>query len=103
MTKIQYQINKGYYEEIIVSGHANFANLGKDIVCASISSILITTINAIVRLDNESIEYSESNARLYIKVINKNEITNLLLINMMELLSDLESQYPKNVKIRKMV
>ena len=40
-------------DEIVISGHANYEDYGKDIVCASISSIAITTVNAIVEFDKE--------------------------------------------------
>ena len=35
---------------ITISGHANYDDKGKDIVCASVSSIVITTINAIIEI-----------------------------------------------------
>ena len=34
--------------EITVSGHANYDDYGKDIVCASVSSLVISTVNAIL-------------------------------------------------------
>ena len=42
---IKIKILKDYIE---VKGHANYDDFGKDIVCASVSSIVITTVNAIV-------------------------------------------------------
>ena len=39
---------------IKISGHANYDEKGKDIVCASVSSIVITTINAIIEIDHDS-------------------------------------------------
>ena len=45
-------------DSIVINGHAMFDDYGKDIVCASVSSIAITTINAIVEFDNTSIDHS---------------------------------------------
>ena len=52
MIKIKEKDNK-----IIISGHASFDEYGKDIVCASVSSIVITSINAILRYNNKWEEY----------------------------------------------
>ena len=37
-------------ENIKISGHANYADYGNDIVCSSVSSIITTSINAIIML-----------------------------------------------------
>ena len=39
---------------ITISGHSGYEERGKDIVCASVSSIVITTINAIIEIDREN-------------------------------------------------
>ena len=86
--------------KITVKGHANYDEFGKDIVCASVSSILITSVNAMVRIDEESIDYNELNG-VYIKVLKHTDVIDKLLINLVELLSDLEKQYPKYIEIRR--
>ena len=83
--------------EIIVSGHANKKKSGKDIVCTSVSSIIITTINAIIRIDKEAIKKKKKDGYIKINNIKKDNITNTLLINMIELLRELVSKYPKNI------
>ena len=94
-------IKVNYNEKFIkVSGHANFDEYGKDIVCASVSSIVYTTINGILSLDNKAIEVKDTNI-LEIDII-KNDITTKKLINnMICLLEELEKQYPDNIKIIK--
>jgi len=84
---------------IQISGHAKFDDYGKDIVCASVSSIVYTTINAILNFNDKAIEViDESN--LTIKINSNDNITNTLIKNMIDLLKDLEEQYPKNLKIQ---
>ena len=84
---------------IQISGHAKFDDYGKDIVCASVSSIVYTTINAILNFNDKAIEViDESN--LTIKINSRDNITNTLIKNMIDLLKDLEEQYPKNLKIQ---
>ena len=85
---------------IKISGHANYAEEGFDIVCASTSSIAITTINAIIRIDSNSIKYSEEDGLLEIEILKNDKTINLLIDNMISLLTELEKQYKNYIKIR---
>lgn len=96
MIKIKIKKNNNKIDEISITGHAMFDDFGKDIVCSSVSSIVITTVNAIERIDKNSILYQEK--PFFIKVKKDNDITNKLLENMLSLLKELELQYPKNIK-----
>ena len=87
-------------KQIIIKGHANYDELGKDIVCASVSSMVITTVNAILRIDNDAIKYSDNNG-VTIDIIKDDEITNKLINNLIDLLLELEKQYPKYIEIRR--
>ena len=87
-------------KQIVIKGHANYDELGKDIVCASVSSMVITTVNAILRVDNEAIRYSDNDG-VIIDIIKDDEIVNKLIINLISLLEDLKKQYPKYIEIRR--
>lgn len=89
-------INK---DSIIITGHAKYADYGKDIVCASASSIVISSINAILKFDKEAISYQEEKDKLVISILKKDEITKKLIGNMVDMLNELSSQYPKNIKV----
>ena len=84
---------------ITIKGHANYDDKGKDIVCASVSSIVITTINAIIEIDNEAIDYSDLDDKIVIRIIKDDEIVNKLINNMILLLEQLENDYKEYVKI----
>ena len=99
MIKVKLTKNNNYYKRIIITGHANYDDYGKDIVCASVSSIVITTINAIIEFDPESIYYEDLNNRILIKKLKDDDITNKLINNMIELLEELEKSYKDNIKI----
>ncbi len=88
------------FDSIKISGHAMYDEYGKDIVCASVSSIVTTTINAIVRLDSDSIKY-EVNDGVCISVLKHTDTTLKLLENLVDLLEDLKNQYPKYIEIRR--
>ena len=94
MIKVEKENNK-----IEIKGHANYDDYGKDIVCASVSSIVITTINAIIEFDPESIYYEDLNNRILIEKLKDDDITNKLINNMIELLEELEKSYKDNIKI----
>ena len=86
-------------KKITVSGHANYDEYGKDIVCSSVSSIITTTVNAIYMIDSKSINYNDDGNTVTIEVTNNSEITDKLITNMLNMFNDLESDYPKNIKI----
>ena len=85
---------------ISISGHADYAE-SNDIVCASISSIMYTTVNAIMNFDSKSIIYNDDNNEVTIEIVSEDNITSTLIDNMMTLFKDLESKYPSNIKISK--
>ena len=86
---------------IKISGHAGYNESGKDIVCASVSSIAITTVNAIVRLDRNSISFDERDGFLKLDILSHSDIVDTLIENMIELFYELEEQYPKYIKLEK--
>ena len=85
--------------KIEISGHAYYDELGKDIVCASVSSIVVTTINAILELSNDSITYEDLDNKILIEILKEDEVAQKLINNMIFMLEGLEKDYPKNIKI----
>lgn len=94
LTKKNDNVNK-----VIINGHAGYDDFGKDIVCAAVSSTVITTINILLSLDNQSISYNDSRG-LIIEVL-KNDMTTKKIINVLiSNLYELEKAYPKNIQIK---
>ena len=81
---------------VMITGHALYDDYGKDIVCASVSSVVITTVNAILRIDKDAIFVEEK--PFVIEVKKSTEITKKLVENMISLLKELERDYPKNIR-----
>ena len=94
---IKININK---DEIIIKGHSGYSKEGSDIVCASVSSICITTVNALISIDEDCVEYTEKDGYLNIKINKHNKVIDKLINNMINLLKELESQYKKYIEIR---
>ena len=51
MIKVNCVVSNGLIERLSIKGHADYDTLGKDIVCAAVSSIVTTTINNIIALE----------------------------------------------------
>ena len=102
MIKVNIKAKEGNINSIKISGHAGYDAYGKDIVCASVSSITITTVNALIKLDENAIDYVQ-NDDLTITIKKHNEVTCVLIQNMIDLLEELEKDYKKNIKINREV
>lgn len=93
MIKVVYSSNS-----LIVTGHANYDDYGKDIVCASVSSLITCTVNGIYSLNKNSILYKDDSNTIEIKILddeNALKLFNILIL----MLKDLAKDYPKNIKI----
>ena len=84
---------------ITIKGHAGYDDKGKDIVCASVSSIVITTINGIIEINPDAIDYSDLDNEIIIRKLKEDEIVNKLINNMILLLENLEKDYKDYIKI----
>ena len=99
MIKVNVKYNNNKVYELVIKGHAGYDVHGKDIVCAAVSSMAITTINNIIALD-DSIDYEENSGLLIIRVKRDTEVNNKLLDNLVRMLTELKVQYQKNIEIR---
>lgn len=84
---------------ITITGHAKFADFGKDIVCASATSIITSCVNNMMALDKESIIYSDNGKQIVIKMVKDNNNVTIIFNNLIDLLKDLASDYHKNIKV----
>lgn len=103
MTNITITKKDNLISTIEICGHTLFDEYGKDILCASISSILITSINAIKRIDDDSIYYDIKSGKAKINVLKHDKYVDLLIENMIYEYKELEKKYNKNIKINEEV
>lgn len=98
MIKVNFDETNKVFE---MTGHANYADAGTDIVCAAASAMVITSFNGIAKFLDES-EYDAIENDGYIKVTlhKSTKEVELLLQNLLELLQELQIQFPKNIKIK---
>ena len=65
MIKAVFEVRENLYRSLDVSGHAEFGEYGKDLVCASVSSIMFGFMNALDAL-GENVTISQSDNRITI-------------------------------------
>lgn len=99
MIKIKVDYNSNYIKKVRVTGHAYYDDYGKDIVCASVSSIVITSINLIMKMNNECISVIQKEGLIDLTVLKEEKDVNRILENMLDMLKELSKEYEKNVKI----
>ena len=87
-------------KNISITGHAMYDDLGKDIVCSAVSSVVITSLNGILSINPSAIIYNNSKDGLEIEIKSFDDITLKLIDNMMELIIKLSNDYPKNIQVK---
>ena len=99
MIKITVEYDNNFISKIVITGHANYDDYGKDIVCAAVSASVLTTINGIIALDNSILEVDNILDKMTIKVLKNEKNSQVLLNSMLSNLKSLVVEYPKNIKI----
>ena len=99
MIKVNCVVSNGLIERLSIKGHADYDTLGKDIVCAAVYSIVTTTINNIIALEENTIKYDTKEGNVCITVLRNSDVTNKLLNVLIDMLKELATDYPQNIKI----
>ena len=100
MIQVKVSKNGQIFTKVKVLGHAMYDDYGKDIVCSAASSIVITTINGILALDKGSLGYIVSTKGTDITIKTEDKTTQVLIRNMINLLKELEVNYPNNIQVK---
>ncbi|MEH7176365.1 ribosomal-processing cysteine protease Prp [Neobacillus vireti] len=104
---ISITINRSESESIqsfTISGHAFFADRGKDIVCAGASAVSVGAINAVHAITGVTPEIEQGDGFLRCVLPDKlpediNERVQLLLEGMIVSLQTIEEEYGEHIKI----
>ena len=102
MIKVEYIENSSNIEYLRISGHANYDDYGKDIVCSAVSAISIGALNALKNIENYAITQKEG----LIIIENKNKSSyddNIVLNTMLIQLKTIEQSYPKFIQIVRLI
>lgn len=99
MIKVNVLKVNGKINKIVITGHANYDDYGKDIVCSAVSTCMITTVNGISLVNDSYLNVKEDRDKITIDILIDDTTCNKLIQNMLDIFTELENQYPKNIKI----
>ena len=85
-------------DRITIDGHAGFSDLGHDIVCAAVSSIVLTSCEAIASFNENAIEVKSNLGHMTIDILSHDEVTEKLIGNMISCIEEVRKKYPQNIK-----
>ncbi|MDY5576300.1 MAG: ribosomal-processing cysteine protease Prp [Lachnospiraceae bacterium] len=94
--------SEGNYKGFSLLGHAGYDEAGKDIVCASVSILAISTVNSIEQITKDDIQYytDEETGCLTCSFPGKiNKGSKLLIDSFLFNLKQLRKDYKKYIKI----
>lgn len=85
--------------KITIKGHANYAERGKDIVCAAVSALTQTFIESVEQWTDDKLNSVISTGNVVIRYTDLSEQGQLLRRSFFVGLQMIADEYPQNVKI----
>ncbi len=102
MININIEVENDNLKSIKITGHADYDESGKDIVCSSVSTAIIMTINQLELFEELSnVKYELYEGDFILTIINLNDNIDKITKNLTYTVTSLESQYDKYIKINK--
>ncbi len=100
MIKIQINKTNDKYSSLLVSGHSNYDEHGKDIVCAGVSAIVTGGLNALIIENKKKISYRVNDGYVNVDVLDiEDDKLQLIMDVIVVQLKTIEESYKKYVKI----
>lgn len=85
---------------IIITGHANYAPLGKDIICAAVTALTQTLICSVSELTGDDISYNDiSPDEVDIHLENLSDKAQLLVDSFLVGVKMIADDFPDNVRV----
>ena len=101
MIKISITTNEGQFKRFSVSGHAEFDDSGRDIVCSAVSMLVINTVNSLDAFTESEIDIETNDEKGYINCYIKNPTpeSELLMKSLVLGLEGVKDSYSEYVQI----
>ncbi len=99
MIRVKFLVGNRQLAGFEIRGHAGFADIGEDIVCASVSSAAFMAANTITEIIGAKADANADDGAMILKVNEPCERTETVLKGLELHLSELSKQYPDNIKI----
>ena len=100
MIKIQINKTNNKYSSLLVSGHSNYDEHGKDIVCAGVSAVVTGGLNALIIENKKKISYRVNDGYVNVDVLDIDDDKLQIIMDVIVVqLKTIEESYKKYVKI----
>ena len=99
MIRVKFLIGNKQPKGFEISGHALFAESGKDIICAAVSSAAYMAANTITDIIGADATATVEDGAMCVTLNQTNEQAETVLRGLELHLTELSKQYPKNIKI----
>ena len=99
MIKVKFLIGDRQLKGFEISGHAMFAESGKDIICAAVSSAAYMAANTITDVIDANAEAAAEDGAMSVTLNQPDERAETVLKGLELHLTELSKQYPDNIKI----
>ena len=87
--------------KVILQGHAEYRDWGKDVVCAGVSSIVFGTMNALDELAKDACAFQIDENKITIDVEQTSHDVQMILETMVIQVKTVMESYPKNVTVNR--
>lgn len=99
MIRVKFLVGNRQLMGFQISGHAGFAESGKDIICAAVSSAAYMTANTITDVIGANADAAEGDGAMTVTLNKPDERAETVLKGLELHLTELSKQYPENIKI----
>jgi len=99
MIKVEIQYRGKGIESLLIKGHANSGDYGKDLVCAGVSAVSVGALNALEDSDDYDIEIESGRIHVdFPETMSEHDVT---VIEVMILqLKTIQGSYPGTIEIK---
>lgn len=92
----------GHFSGFQLSGHADMAEWGHDIVCAAVSSITLTAALGLRDVLEKPGTYDAENGKMRVDIGESgDEMSDAIIETMLRGLKEIKAQYPERIQIKK--
>lgn len=96
-----YRDENGKINDVFVSGHSGYDENGKDIVCSAVSTAVLLTASLIEKIcPKYSFVTDEKKVTMTLKLLESNDVSNIVIENLVDFLESLKENYTKYIKIK---
>ena len=100
MINITYKLDNGTYTYLKVTGHAQFEDVGKDLICASVSSIFYGLMNALDEIKDGVTIHDNEDQGIEIIIDTDNEKVQNYIELVLTQLKTIEFSYKEFIRIK---